>query len=103
MIGFLDPKYADIASPQVPVDREIKIANARVCPSIRGLVRVNQICFGRSGGFWPINFPLFQGSVAKRERDFGGHNRLRSRPHHLSSESQIDRLRHLHEKGAIAP
>ena len=26
--------------------------------------RIDQTCFGRSGGFWPINLPLFQGSRA---------------------------------------
>jgi hypothetical protein len=31
-------------------------------PFISSLVRMDQTCFDRSGGFWPTILPLFQGS-----------------------------------------
>ena len=37
-------------------------AKSRVRPSICNRVRIDQTCFGRSGGFWPMSLPLFQGS-----------------------------------------
>jgi hypothetical protein len=40
----------------------VNIAESRVRPSICNRVRIDQTCFGRSGGFWPMSFPLFQGS-----------------------------------------
>src|ERR1700730_17724905 len=39
----------------------LKIAKSRVLPSSWSLVRIDQTCFGRSGGFAPISLPLFQG------------------------------------------
>jgi hypothetical protein len=38
----------------------LNIAKSRVRPSICNLVRIDQTCFGRRGGFAPINLPLFQ-------------------------------------------
>jgi hypothetical protein len=40
---------------------KLNIAKSRVRPSICNLVLINQTCFGRSGGFAPVSFPLFQG------------------------------------------
>jgi hypothetical protein len=31
-------------------------------PSIWSLVRIDQTCLGRSGGFAPVSFPLFHGT-----------------------------------------
>jgi hypothetical protein len=39
----------------------LNIAKSRVRPSTWSLVRIDQTCFGRSGGFAPISLPLFQG------------------------------------------
>jgi hypothetical protein len=39
----------------------LNIAKSRVRPSTCSLVRIDQTCFGRSGGFAPISLPLFQG------------------------------------------
>jgi peptide/nickel transport system substrate-binding protein len=38
----------------------LNIAKSRVRPAICNRVRIDQTCFGRSGGFWPISLPLFQ-------------------------------------------
>jgi hypothetical protein len=43
-------------------DNTMVIARSRVRPSICNLVRIDQTCFGRSGGFAPVNLPLFQGT-----------------------------------------
>ena len=40
----------------------LNMAKSRVRPAICSLVRIDQTCFGRRGGFAPINLPLFQGS-----------------------------------------
>jgi hypothetical protein len=40
----------------------LNIVKSRVRPSICSLVRIDQTCFGRKGGFWPVSLPLFQGS-----------------------------------------
>jgi hypothetical protein len=40
----------------------LNIAKSRVCPCICNRVRIDQTCFGRNGGFWPMILPLFQGS-----------------------------------------
>jgi len=40
----------------------LNMARSRVRPAICSFVRIDQTCFGRRGGFAPINFPLFQGS-----------------------------------------
>jgi hypothetical protein len=59
----LDLKCDDIAAPQLAVDlARVNIAKSRVRPSVCNRVRIDQTCFGRSGGFWPMSFPLFQGS-----------------------------------------
>src|SRR3954469_20747620 len=39
----------------------LNIAKSRVRPSTCSLVRIDQTCLGRRGGFAPISFPLFQG------------------------------------------
>jgi hypothetical protein len=46
---------------------KLNIAKSRVRPSTLSFVRIDQTCFGRSGGFAPISLPLFQGV---RERLF---------------------------------
>ena len=60
--NVVDPKCDDIAAPQLAVDCQIDIAKSRVRPSICNRVRIDQTCFGRNGGFWPLILPLFQGS-----------------------------------------
>jgi hypothetical protein len=40
----------------------LNMARSRVRSAICSLVRIGQTCFGRRGGFTPINLPLFQGS-----------------------------------------
>src|SRR5580704_9558795 len=37
-------------------------ARSRVRPSTWSFVRIDQTCFGRSGGFAPTIFPLFHGT-----------------------------------------
>jgi hypothetical protein len=39
----------------------LNMAKSRSRPSMCSLVRIDQTCFGRKGGFAPINFPRFQG------------------------------------------
>jgi len=38
----------------------LNITKSRVRPSTCSLVRIDQTCFGRSGGFAPVSLPLFQ-------------------------------------------
>jgi hypothetical protein len=40
---------------------KLNMARSRVRPSIIGRVRIDQTCFGRSGGLAPISLPLFHG------------------------------------------
>src|SRR6201996_668576 len=40
----------------------LNMARSRARPSICSFVRIDQTCLGRSGGFAPVNFPLFHGS-----------------------------------------
>jgi hypothetical protein len=40
---------------------KLNIAKSRVRRSICSLVRMDQTCLARRGGFAPISFPLFQG------------------------------------------
>src|SRR6516225_5331643 len=42
------------------IDR-LNIARSRILPSNCNSLRIDQTCFGRSGGFAPVSFPLFQG------------------------------------------
>src|ERR1700694_514140 len=39
----------------------LNMARSRTRPSIWSFVRIDQTCFGRSGGFAPVSLPLFQG------------------------------------------
>jgi hypothetical protein len=39
----------------------LNIAKSRLRSAIWSLVRIDQTCFGRSGGLAPISLPLFQG------------------------------------------
>src|SRR6266581_9773422 len=39
----------------------LNIAKSRTLPPTCSLVRIDQTCFGRSGGFAPVSLPLFQG------------------------------------------
>src|SRR6266487_1381859 len=41
----------------------LNMARSRSRPSIWSFVRIDQTCFGRSGGFAPVSLPLFQGRV----------------------------------------
>src|SRR5438046_9850914 len=40
----------------------LNMARSRTRPSIWSFVRIDQTCFGRSGGFAPVSLPLFQGT-----------------------------------------
>src|SRR5450631_1932123 len=40
----------------------LNMARSRARPSIWSFVRIDQTCLGRSGGFAPVSFPLFQGT-----------------------------------------
>src|SRR5664279_805254 len=40
----------------------LNMARSRARPSIWSFVRMDQTCLGRSGGFAPVSFPLFQGT-----------------------------------------
>jgi hypothetical protein len=51
----------DIAATELAIDGQVEHAKSRVRPSICSLVLIDQTCFGRSGGFAPVSFPLFQG------------------------------------------
>jgi hypothetical protein len=44
----------------------LNIAKSRARPSTCSLVRINQTCLGRRGGFAPVSFPLFQGAPLYR-------------------------------------
>src|SRR5216684_969962 len=41
---------------------KLNMARSRARPSIWSLVRIDQTCLGRSGGFAPVTLPLFQGT-----------------------------------------
>jgi hypothetical protein len=60
--NILDPQANDVASSKLAIDGKIELAKSRVRPAICSLVRIDQTCFGRRGGFAPINLPLFHGS-----------------------------------------
>jgi hypothetical protein len=70
--GAIDRKPAGLQRPRPEVRRHRSPAaccrsrqgeHCQVArPSICNRVRIDQTCFGRSGGFWPMSFPLFQGS-----------------------------------------
>src|SRR3984893_17212553 len=49
----------------------LNMARSRMRPSIWSLVRIDQTCFGRSGGFAPVGLPLFHGT---RLWDSGAHS-----------------------------
>src|SRR5579863_7714245 len=59
---ILDPNGNDVAATKLAVDCQIEHARSRPRPSIWSFVRMDQTCFGRSGGFAPVSFPLFQGT-----------------------------------------
>src|SRR5271169_5519586 len=46
----------------------LNIAKSRIRPSTWSFVRIDQTCFGRSGGFAPISLPLFQAEGLDVER-----------------------------------
>src|SRR5262249_21169547 len=50
----------------------LNIAKSRVRPSTCSLVRIDQTCFGRSGGFAPVSLPLVQD---RRLDVIGAHSR----------------------------
>jgi hypothetical protein len=53
---------ATTSQPQVLLSiARLNMARSRTRPSIWSFVRIDQTCFGRSGGFDPVSFPLFQG------------------------------------------
>src|SRR6516164_6199780 len=52
----------DVAASQLAIDARLNIARLRVRPSICSLLRIDQTCLGRSGGFAPVSLPLLHGS-----------------------------------------
>jgi hypothetical protein len=48
----------DIATAQLAIDN---IAKSRLRSAIWSFLRIDQTCFGRSGGLAPTSLPLFQG------------------------------------------
>src|SRR6266446_3053270 len=58
------PRYLTVLSKQprnlLSIAR-LNIARSRGLPSTWSFVRIDQTCFGRSGGFGPISLPLFHG------------------------------------------
>ena len=58
----LDPQCDDIAARNLLSIARLNIAKSRVRPSICNRVRIDQTCFARNCGFWPMSLPLFQGS-----------------------------------------
>jgi len=56
-------RIATTSQPRsLPSIARLNIAKSRVRPSMCNRVRMEQTCFGRNGGFWPMSLPLFQGS-----------------------------------------
>ena len=46
----------------------LNMARSRARPSIWSFVRIDQTCLGRSGGFAPVDLPLFQATVYDASR-----------------------------------
>src|SRR6516162_1782188 len=61
-LNVFDPQSDDISSSSLLSMARLNIAKSRIRRASSNLVRIDQTCFGRRGGFAPINFPLFQGS-----------------------------------------
>jgi hypothetical protein len=59
--NVFDPQGDNIAASQLLSMARLNIAKSRVRLSICSLVRIDQTCLAKSGGFAPISFPLFQG------------------------------------------
>ena len=47
---------------------KLNMARSRERPSNWSFVRIDQTCLGRSGGFAPVSFPLFQGTRLSARR-----------------------------------
>src|SRR5450755_1751101 len=64
--GFLRNVYTLRATTSHPRSllsiAKLNIAKSRLRSAIWSLVRIDQTCFGRSGGLAPISLPLFQGA-----------------------------------------
>jgi hypothetical protein len=58
---ILHPERDDVATAELAIDGQIEHCQVAQRPSTWSLVRIDQTCFGRSGGFAPISLPLFQG------------------------------------------
>jgi hypothetical protein len=58
---ILDFDGNDIAAPQLAVDGKVEHGQVTDMSSTCSLARIDQMCFGRSGGLAPISLPLFQG------------------------------------------
>jgi hypothetical protein len=59
---ILDPQGYDSQPRSLLSIARLNIARSRMRPSIWSLVRIDQTCLGRSGGFAPVSFPLFHGT-----------------------------------------
>ena len=57
----LDFNVQHITAAEFAVDRQIEHGKVSRGPAIINRVLIDQTWFGRSGGFAPINLPLFQG------------------------------------------
>jgi hypothetical protein len=58
----IDLERHDVAAAKLAIDGEIEKSKVRIRPSACSFVRMDQTCFGRSGGFAPTTFPLFHGT-----------------------------------------
>src|SRR5437879_1450166 len=64
----------------------LNMARSRARPSIWSFVRIDQTCWGRSGGFAPVSFPLFHGARLGRR----SHSHDPARPY---SSARLQRAR----------
>jgi hypothetical protein len=60
--NVIDLERDDIATAQLAVDGEIEQSEVANTTFDWSFVRMDQTCLGRSGGFAPTAFPLFQGT-----------------------------------------
>jgi hypothetical protein len=58
----VDLERHDVATPKFAVDGYVEQSQITIRPSTWSFVRMDHTCFGRSGGFAPTIFPLFQGT-----------------------------------------
>jgi len=59
---ILDLDRDDVTATELAVDRQIEHGEVPSAAFDLELVRIDQTCLGRSGGFAPVTLPLFQGN-----------------------------------------